>query len=97
MKREQIIEILKEHSLDLKVHGEMFKNDSPEKYLWEAQFNKVADAIMALPIETPSDEEIKNYFTKEHYHYEKGRYTKVDKDRIYGAKWMRDEIIKRNK
>lgn len=43
-----------------------------------------------------TDEEIKNYFTKEHFHYEKGRYTKVDKDRIYGAKWMKEEIKKRN-
>ena len=38
-------------------------------------------------IEFPSDEEITNYFTKEHYHYQKGRYIRVDKDRIFGAKW----------
>ena len=41
----------------------------------------------------PTDEEIIAFFTKEHYHYQKGRYTKVDKDRIYGAKMMRDNKI----
>lgn len=40
--------------------------------------------------ESITDEEIKNYFTKEHFHYQKGRYTRVDKDRIFGAKFMRD-------
>jgi len=40
--------------------------------------------------ESISNEEIENYFTKEHYHYQKGRYTRVDKDRIFGAKFMRD-------
>jgi hypothetical protein len=54
------------------------------------------DAILALPIDVPSEEEIKNHFTKEHYHYEKGRYTKVDKDRIFGAKWAIEQVIKRN-
>ena len=92
MTKSQIIEIL-EKKVD---------------YIEGITFDELADAILALPIETPtyelvdtgiempSEEEIKNYFTKEHYHYEKGRYTKVDKDRIYGAKWMKDEIIKRN-
>jgi hypothetical protein len=77
MKREQIIEILKEY-MDME---------------WE----ECADAILALPIDVPTEEEIKNYFTKEHFHYEKGRYTKCDKDRIFGAKWAINEIIKRNK
>ena len=92
MTKEQIIEIFKKHNFE----GSLYR--------------ELADAILALHrrefpmaelvdtgIEMPSEEEIKNYFTKEHYHYEKGRYTKVDKDRIYGAKWMKDEIIKRNK
>ncbi len=37
-----------------------------------------------------TDEEIEAQFTTPHYHYEKGHYYKVRKDRIYGAKWMRD-------
>ncbi len=44
---------------------------------------------------TITDEEIEAHFTTPHYHYEKGHYYKVRKDRIFGAKWMRDEIRKR--
>ena len=40
----------------------------------------------------PNDEEIKVEFTKESYHYETGRHYKILKDRIFGAKWMRDKI-----
>ena len=41
-----------------------------------------------MPIIT--DEEIEKEFTTQHYHWEKGRYYKVRKDRIFGAKWMRE-------
>lgn len=44
---------------------------------------------------TITDEEIEAHFTTPHYHYEKGHYYKIRKDRIFGAKWMRDEIRKR--
>lgn len=40
----------------------------------------------------PSDEEIGRAFTSEHYHWEKGRYYKVRKDRIFGAKWLRSRL-----
>ena len=85
MTKEQIIEILQKY--ELKTMG----------IIVTTHLEEIADEIFELRVDVPDDEEIKNYFTKEHYHYEKGRYTKVDKDRIYGAKWMKDEIIKRNK
>jgi len=44
-----------------------------------------------------SDEEIKSIFTTPHYHYETGHYYKVKKDRIFGAKWYREELKKRLK
>lgn len=46
------------------------------------------------PVELPSDEEIKAEFTKESYHYEIGRHYKILKDRIFGAKWLRDKLMK---
>lgn len=58
----------------------------------------VAKEIVAKTDEempTITDEEIEVHFTTPHYHYENGHYYKVRKDRIFGAKWMRDEIRKR--
>lgn len=40
----------------------------------------------------PNDEEIKEMFTTEHFHYDRGRYYKVRLDRIQGAKILRDKI-----
>lgn len=40
----------------------------------------------------PSEEEIEKNFTTPHYHYEKGHYYKVRKDRIFGAKWLRSRL-----
>jgi len=49
---------------------------------------KLAEQRAKMPMIT--DEEIEKQFTTPHYHYEKGHYYKVCKDRIFGAKWMRD-------
>ena len=40
----------------------------------------------------PSEEEIEKHFTTPHYHYEKGHYYKVRKDRIFGANWLRSRL-----
>lgn len=40
-----------------------------------------------------TDEQIERQFTTSHYHYEKGHYYKVRKDRIFGAKWYRDRLV----
>lgn len=44
------------------------------------------DEILALPLDVPSDEEIEKYCYKENHGNTR-----------MGAKWMREEIIKRNK
>ena len=40
----------------------------------------------------PTDEEIKAHFTVEHKPWKENPYYKILKDRIFGAKWMRDLI-----
>jgi hypothetical protein len=44
-----------------------------------------------------SDKDIKEAFTKESYHYEIGRHYKVLKDRIFGAKWYKEQLKKTEK
>jgi hypothetical protein len=52
---------------------------------------ELADAIMAIAIEVPSEEEIeKKYSGSPNNHIHPNRYRKE------GAKWMRNEILKRN-
>jgi len=51
----------------------------------------IADVMAMLP----TDEEIKEIMTTNHYHYEKGHYRKVRLDRIQGAKIIRDLIKKK--
>ncbi len=70
--------------------------------LGSALFNGIVEMLddfarikTAQAMPTITDEEIEAHFTTPHYHYEKGHYYKVRKDRIFGAKWMRDEIRKR--
>ena len=79
MKRKQIIEILK--SPHYFINGKVYLSD----------FYRIADEILALPIDVPSEEEIKN------------RYGKSPSNHIHGdrfaeesAKWAISEIIKRN-
>lgn len=59
----------------------------------------VAGKFIAVEIEKRiadrqlTDEQIERQFTTSHYHYEKGHYYKVRKDRIFGAKWYRDRLV----
>ena len=55
--------------------------------------DKYAESYHKEMVNAIADEEIENFFTKEHYHYQKGRYTRVDKDRIYGAKWLKSKLM----
>mgnify|MGYP003595528065 CR=1 FL=1 len=78
-----------------------------EKYIIEAQQGNVgamkcADWIIELVNQEVekrikerqlTDEQIERQFTTSHYHYEKGHYYKVRKDRIFGAKWYRDRLV----
>jgi hypothetical protein len=62
---------------------------------------KVAEATKEMypkaELKVPTKDEIINHFTKEHYHYQEGRYTRVDKDRIFGAQWAINWIRENNK
>lgn len=76
-RKEQIIEILREN--------EFFTSDKT------FHLNKVADAILAIPLDVPSEEEIeKKYSGSPNNHIHPNRYRKE------GAKWMHNEILKRN-
>ena len=92
MKREQIIEIL----------------ETLDDYVFSGDINKdIADAILALPLDVPSDEEI----AKKIQLFRKNKldgYGNMSIGRLQLgelewsnlvldiSKWMRDEIIKRN-
>ena len=84
MNKEQIIEILKQWH-------EVFN-------LTEEQYCDLADAILSLPLEVPSDEEIED-ITSQVSHDESDTF--YDNNYIKGFKdcatWMRNEILKRNK
>ena len=91
-KTEQKPEMTKEEEDDDKiVLGE------PDKLQWSGYglLGNIKPQPTAEAMPTITDEEIEAHFTTPHYHYEKGHYYKVRKDRIFGAKWMRDEIRNR--
>ena len=82
-RREQIIEILKKG----------FASDSTKSYV------NIANEILALPLDLPSDEEIVRQAHKDYPYYDIGWNDTTMKRQLWleCAKWMRDEIIKRNK
>ena len=94
MKREQIIEILQKHKDKwIRWSG---------GYVSDENFDEVADAILALPLDVPSDEEVMEESLNGHIILSDPRWMSWFNDAeqdtfIQGAKWMRDEIIKRNK
>jgi hypothetical protein len=75
MKREQIIEIL---MIVDKYH-----------YCLDSDIERYADAILALPIDIPSEEEIKNQFSDP-------RDEDYERWSINAAKWFREQVIERN-
>ena len=92
MTREQIIEILKNPHWFL--NGKLFESD----------FERIADAILALPLDVPSDEEMMETIweetdvslslkDKEENTVAYAMYLEI----IRWAIWMKEEIIKRNK
>ena len=78
---EKIIEILKNPHWFL--NGKLFESD----------FERIADAILALSLEVPSDEEIDKQVDDD-FCFNSPMYVEGVKK---GMKEMRDEIIKRNK
>jgi hypothetical protein len=71
-------------------------NDTPE-FMKMAErgnlfWNKVAWYLQPIELDLPEDKEITAEFTNEHYTYDIGRHLRVNKDRIFGAKTIRDKI-----
>jgi len=93
MKREQIIEILRQK---LYIDEEYDTRKDKNQY-WIEGIDECADAILALPLDVPSDEEIENKISTI---FRREALTTID---YYstgfneGTIWMREEIIKRNK
>jgi len=95
-RKEQIIEILKNPHWFL--NGKLFESD----------FERIADAILAIPLDVPSDEEIANKIQVIRKNKLNG-YGNMSIGRLQLGElewsnlvlevtsWMRDEIIKRNK
>lgn len=89
MKREQIIEILEKYK-DIE-SWYFFGQESEHKALINlASPENIADEILALPLDLPSDGQ---------RIAEQSEYLTDAEERAFysGQKWMREEIIKRNK
>ncbi len=91
MKKEQIIEILGKIGTPISLDDV----DSPTFWLEEA-----ADAILTLPLEVPSDEEIAceiiaRFLSNPHAN-QRANYQREKRAFANSAMWMRDEITKRN-
>lgn len=82
--KEKIIKLLCEYA------NFLTKEEAAIKF--EALINQEVEKRIAERM--PSEEEIEKHFTTPHYHYEKGHYYKVRKDRIFGAKWLRSRLTK---
>ena len=87
MKREQIADIAaRYYPLPIKSGKDIIKMDN-----WCDEF---ADAIMALPLDVPRDEEIKRQINKTHFKPECSEFIKNNS--FAYVKWAIAEIIKRN-
>jgi len=79
--KEKIIEILKSYA-DYHYLPEI---ERAAYVVGDHSFNDIADAILAMPIDVPTDQEIEDYCLKENHGNTR-----------MGAKWAIEEIIKRN-
>lgn len=95
MKREQIIEFAKKH-----IYIE-YKKAGFGTYQELGGLEEFANAVLALPLDLPSDEEIDEFGNKERIEdfmpeTLKLHIKKKNECRIEGARWAIDKIIKRN-
>ena len=99
-KEQKIIELIeqtKQAAINNRV-GYQFPN---EAYIEQTGIilvcNHFLKEIAALESEPEvSDEDIEKYFTSQHYDSKNGHHYRINKDRILGAKAMRDGLIKSN-
>jgi len=95
MKKEQVIETLKNPHWFF--FGKLFKSD----------FEQIADAILALPLDVPSEDEVKKHMIEMnlYQHLDEFGNDVWDEGKLHWAiwgyriasKWMKEEIITRNK
>jgi hypothetical protein len=95
-RKEQIIEILKKYQITTS-RGQM-----AVCLFGESVYKEFADAILALPIDVPGDEEIKDESLNGQINFYDSKFLSWLNDEeqhifITSAKWMRDEILKRNR
>lgn len=78
---------------------ELLEKAGYKDYSISAIIDRITDAILALPLDVPSDEEILKQAHKDYPYYDIGWNDITMKRQLWieCAKWMRDEIIKRNK
>lgn len=86
MTRIQLIDLIKSHS-------KYFTEDGTADDVATVRYNELADAILALPIDVPGDDEIKEW-AEDNY---TGKIKLPEIIAFYSADWMRSEILKRNR
>lgn len=106
-RKEKIIEILKSNIHLSFIEDELTGSDHPamtHKYHSELNgFEQSADAILSLPIEVPSEEELNKWVNEDKKRlFDDEVWTAAElKERLIGrfegAKWAINEIIERNK
>jgi hypothetical protein len=71
-------------------------NDAEFDTWTESQINDIDEYLTQFQTEQRqvTDEEIEKYFTSQHFDNKNGHHYRVNKDRIFGAKTMRDGKIK---
>ena len=89
MTRTQLIDLIKSHS-------KYYTEDGTADDVATVRYNELIDALLALPIEVPGDEEIKKQYPVT-YSYQENTDSWKNRLKQKGAKWMRDEILKRNR
>lgn len=92
-RKEQIIEILNK-TLYI---GEEYDTRPLIQYWLLSLLERSADVILALPLDVPSDKELDDEAFSRRYQ-KNNEFDAMYADAfIYGADWMKNEIIKRNK
>jgi hypothetical protein len=96
-KREQLIEKLKKYTKALelmeKYHVDYDITELCNADIYEASYNEWFEQQpqkVEEEEEKPTDKMIENYFKSQHYDNKNGHHYRVNKDRIFGAKAMRD-------
>ena len=83
-RKEKIIEILHNHSIEI--------NADIEKWLWSGEFESVADEILSLPLDVPSDEEVDTWLRDTDFGYNMERFAKL-RGAVQAIRWYKEEAL----